>query len=67
MGELPKKGKVGHTYPVKIQAIDVGWIFNEECEDHALEFIDGMLELDNLEVFKVKGVQIIIEFLYKNF
>ena len=67
MGELEKNSKEGETYPVKVQALKVGWIFDVEKEEHALEFFDALLSNANLEYFKIDGLQILIEFLYRIF
>lgn len=66
MGELSKHDKSGHTYPVQVQALCVGWIFERENEKFALKFIDTLLAQDNLDFFQLKGLQILIDYLYWN-
>ena len=66
MGELPKHDKRGHTYPVRVQALCVDWIFEKENERQALKFFDALLDQDNLDLFQLKGLQILIDYLYWN-
>lgn len=42
----------------------VGWIINEP---EGKEFLQAILRLDNLELYKIESLQMIIEFLFLKF
>ena len=51
-------------YPIKMTGLRVGWIINEP---EGKEFLQAILQLDNLELYKIESLQMIIEFLFLKF
>lgn len=63
------KGAMGEhsdnkSYPIKMTSLRVGWIINEP---EGKEFLQAILQLDNLELYKMESLQMIIEFLFLKF
>ena len=48
------------SYPVKVVALRMQWILQEAGE----RFLHGILRSENLDLYEIRTVQIIIEFLY---
>ena len=48
------------SYPVKVMALRMQWILEEEGE----QFLKAILASDNLDLYNIPAVQIIIEYLY---
>ena len=73
MGEIPKAAQhsedfdqIDHTYAVKVQALNIGWIFEKENEKQALRFFKSLVKHPNLDHFRIESIQILIEFLFNN-
>lgn len=52
-----------NTYPVTVKLVEIGWILQEP--EVGIVFLTRMCEQENLELFSVESVQMIIEFLYQ--
>ena len=57
------------SYPVKMCALRVDWIFNNSVkgpngEKLGKEFLQAILDTGNMEYFNIQAVQMIIEYLY---
>jgi len=60
------------SYPVKMCALRVDWIFNNSVkgpngEKLGKEFLQAIMDTGNMEYFNIQAVQMIIEFLYVTF
>jgi len=50
------------SYPCRVVAIRVGWILNDH---HGFKFLQEVSKTQKLELFKIKTLQMIIEYLYQ--
>lgn len=66
MGEKKlASSKDGHkSYPVNVVAFRIGWIIRTEA---GKDFLDEVLQSENLEYFNLQSMKMIIEFLYQKF
>ena len=59
---MKENKQYSNIYPVTVKLVEVGWILQEPTVGVA--FLAKMCEQENLEMFSVESVQMIIEFLY---
>ena len=67
MDEIAEKTNNGISYPVKILSVDISWLFDPNQEQDGLKFLRAMIDKDNVEVFKIKSIEMIVEFLFSSF
>jgi len=53
-----------NCFPVKIVALNCGWILNK---NEGYNFLRGMLMSEDLEYYDITTIQMLIEFLYQKF
>ena len=62
MGELESGGK---NYPVKVKAINLGWMFRNF--EKGLEFFAAILETENIEIYDNTTIKVVIEYIYLHY
>jgi hypothetical protein len=71
MGEIPdsQKNHLKYTnYPVKVVAVPIDWLMNQKKDSYsALNFLKSLIDKDNVEVFKIQSIEMIVELLFSRF
>ena len=53
-----------NCFPVRVVALNCGWILNQET---GYKFLRGMLMSEDLDYYEISKIQMLIEFLYQRF
>ena len=61
---FPEKSNKELSYPVKIVALNVGWLLHKE---QGFEFLRAIDENQSMELYNIQAVQMMIELLYDTF
>ena len=64
LGESDEKSD-DNNYPVKVVAVQVGWLLHDA--ETGRRFLAELYRSENLELYEVETVQILVEYLYKRF
>ena len=67
MYEAPDNIKSAKNYSVKVFAAEIGWIFVNDKANRSYKFLNSLIDGDNVEVFKLNSVEMIVELLFKRF
>ena len=63
MGE-DKNDKNNKSFPVNVVAMRIDWILNEP---EGIKFLFAILHSDNLDLYEVSSLQMLIEYLFKKY
>lgn len=65
MGE-DKRNKLSKSYPVDVYAIKINWLLKDQ-DDCGRDFLQELYKCENLDIFRVPSIIMIIEFFYSHF
>lgn len=63
-GEIQDFGSEANTFPVKVVTLRIGWIMKTQ---DGQDYLNEILHSEDLEYYKIKSLQMLIEFLYSRF
>jgi len=55
------------SYPVNVVTLPIGWLFYRDSEYRGLEFLKSLIHKDDVQVFNIKTIEMIVELLFTNF
>ena len=53
-----------NSYPVKIVGLEIGWLINE---DWGKKFLVAILNSENLDLYEIDSIVILVEWLYSKY
>jgi hypothetical protein len=67
MGEITGTDESIESYPVNVVALPIGWLMYKDPKNRSLEFLKCLIDQDDVTVFNIKTVEMIVELLFTNF
>jgi hypothetical protein len=53
-----------NSYPVKVVGLEIGWLIND---DWGTKFLQSILSSENLDLYEIDSIVILIEWLYNKY
>lgn len=63
----PKDYQKYQNFPVKVYGVTIDWLMNNNNTIAPLNFLKSLIDKDNVEVFKIKSIEMIVELLFSRF
>lgn len=63
----PKDYQKYQNFPVKVYGVTIDWLMNNNNTIAPLNFLKSLYDKDNVEVFKIKSIEMIVELLFSRF
>ena len=54
-------------YPVNVVALPIGWLMYKDPKNRSLRFLKSLIDKENVMVFNIKTIEMIVELLFTNF